>query len=122
MKKQAIFKGLNNSFGESENMRVYNKLVRDNIPDIIRKNGEIPHTSILDDEKYLQELKTKLIEETNEFIESEELMELADILEVVEYLAKAKSSNLDEILKLKEQKEIKNGAFEKKIFLEYVEE
>lgn len=103
-------------------MRVYNKLVRDNIPDIIRKNSEIPHISILDDEKYLQELKTKLIEETNEFIASEELMELADILEVVEYLAKAKGSNLNEILKLKEQKEIKNGAFEKKIFLEYVED
>ena len=103
-------------------MRVYNKLVRDNIPDIIRKNGEIPHVSILDDEKYLQELKTKLIEETNEFIESEELMELADILEVVEYLAKAKDSNLDEVLKLKEQKEMKNGAFEKKLFLEYVED
>ncbi len=103
-------------------MRVYNKLVRDNIPDIIRKNGEIPHTSILDDEKYLWELKTKLIEETNEFIDSEELMELADILEVVEYLAKAKGSSFDEILKLKEQKEIKNGAFEKKIFLEYVED
>lgn len=105
-----------------ENMRVYNKLVRDNIPDIIRKNGEIPCISILDDDKYLDELKTKLIEETNEFIESEELMELADILEVVEYLAKAKGSNLDEILRLKEQKEIKNGAFEKKIFLEFVED
>lgn len=103
-------------------MRTYNKLVRDNIPDIIRKNGEIPHTSILDDEAYLQELKTKLIEETNEFIDSEELMELADILEVVEYLAKAKGSNLDEVLKLKEEKAGQNGAFEKKIFLEYVED
>ncbi len=71
-------------------MRVYNKLVRDNIPDIIRKNGEIPCISILDDDKYLDELKTKLIEETNEFIESEELMELADILEVVEYFMEAK--------------------------------
>ena len=103
-------------------MRAYNKLVRDNIPDIIRKNGEIPHTSILDDEKYLWELKTKLIEETNEFIDSEELMELADILEVVEYLAKAKGNNLDEVLKLKEEKAGQNGAFEKKIFLEYVED
>ena len=103
-------------------MRAYNKLVRDNIPEIIRKNGEIPHTSILDDEKYLQELRTKLIEETNEFIDSEEIVELADILEVVEYLAKAKGSNLDEVLKLKEKKASKNGAFEKKIFLECVED
>ena len=103
-------------------MRVYNKLVRDNIPEIIRSKGETPHTTILDDEKYLQELKTKLLEETNEFIESEEIMELADILEVVEYLAKAKGSNLTEIMKLKQQKALKNGAFEKKIFLECVED
>lgn len=103
-------------------MRVYNKLVRDNIPDIIKGNGEIPHISIMDDDKYLAELKAKLIEETNEFIESEELMELADILEVAEYISKAKGSSFDEILKLKETKAGKNGAFEKKIFLEYVED
>lgn len=103
-------------------MRIYNKLVRDNIPDIISKNGETAHISVLDDEEYLKELKTKLVEETNEFLENEELCELADILEVVAYLAKAKGSNFNEILKLKEQKAQKNGAFEKKIFLKYVEE
>ena len=41
-------------------MRVYNKLVRDNIPKIIADNGEKANTYILDDEQYIIELKKKL--------------------------------------------------------------
>lgn len=102
-------------------MRIYNKLVRDNIPEIIKNNGETAHISFLDDASYLKELRKKLLEETNEFFESEEIVELADILEVIEALAKAKGSSLDEIMNLKIKKSIKNGSFDKKLFLEYVE-
>lgn len=41
--------------------RVYNKLVRDNIPDIIHSNGEIPITRILSNDEYKQELEKKTI-------------------------------------------------------------
>lgn len=102
-------------------MRFYNKLVRDNIPEIIKNNGETAHISILSEDTYTAELKKKLLEEANEFIESEELMELADILEVAEALAKVKGSSFDEIMELKKIKAAKNGAFEKKLFLETVE-
>ena len=102
-------------------MRIYNKLVRDNIPEIIRNSGETAHILFLDDVSYLKELRKKLLEETNEFLESEEIVELADILEVIEALAKAKGSSLDEIMNLKIKKSIKNGSFDKKLFLEYVE-
>lgn len=102
-------------------MRVYNKLVRDNIPDIIKSNGESAHISVLNDKTYFEKLKEKLIEETSEFIESEEIVELADILEVIDCLAKIKDSSLDNIIDLKNQKAIKNGSFENKIFLEYVD-
>lgn len=40
-------------------MRVYNKLVRDNIPDIIRKSGEIPCISILDDDSLSEFMSVK---------------------------------------------------------------
>ena len=37
--------------------QIYNKLVRDNIPEIIKSNGENPIISILNDEKYKEELE-----------------------------------------------------------------
>lgn len=95
----------------------YNKLVRDNIPDIIENNGQIAKTAVLDDDKYTAALKKKLKEETREYLQSKELTELADILEVVEALAKNQGSSFDEVLKLKKQKQEKNGAFDKRIFL-----
>ena len=95
----------------------HNKLVRDNIPNIIENNGQSAKTLILDDEKYTVALEKKLKEETREYLHSRELMELADILEVVEALAKNQGSSFDEVLQLKKQKQEENGAFDKKIFL-----
>ncbi len=95
----------------------YNKLVRDNIPEIIENNGQTAKTLILDGEKYTALLEKKLKEETKEYLQSRELTELADILEVVEALAKNKGSSFEEVLKLKQQKQAKNGAFDKRIFL-----
>ena len=46
-------------------MKVYNKLVRDKIPEIILKDNELPSTRILNDEEYIQELNKKLQEEVN---------------------------------------------------------
>ena len=65
---------------------MYNKLVRDNIPEIIKSNGETPITRILDDEEYKKELERKLLEEYNEVLESsgdDRMEELADMLEVM---------------------------------------
>ena len=40
--------------------RVYNKLVRDNIPDIIRESGETPVIRTLEDEEFRECLGCKL--------------------------------------------------------------
>lgn len=103
-------------------MRIYNKLIRDNIPEIIKKNGQTAYISVLDNADYTAQLRKKLMEETQEYLDSEEPEELADILEVIEALAGAKGKTLDEILEIKERKAIKNGKFEKRLFLEKVEE
>ena len=97
--------------------KTYNKLIRDNIPEICRKNNRIAVTRVLDEPEYKTALKSKLIEEVNEYLESEELMELADILEVVDALSKMQKSNFYEVIRLKNEKSKKNGAFDKRLFL-----
>ena len=47
--------------------KIFNKLVRDNIPDIIASNKEIAITKILTDDEYKIELLKKLKEENQVF-------------------------------------------------------
>ena len=105
--------------------RIYNKLVRDNIPDIIISNGETPVTRTLNDAEYKKALEEKLHEEYEEVISSEgteRLEELADMIEVIRALAKDEGKTLEEIVALADQKRDKRGGFDKKIFLEKVVE
>ena len=101
----------------------YNKLVRDNIPEIIKNNGETPITTILDDKSYKEELEHKLYEEYLEVLESsgkDRIEELADMLEIIKALAKLENSNLEEVIEVANEKIKKRGAFDKKIYLEKV--
>lgn len=104
--------------------RIYNKLVRDNIPEIIKKNNEEPVTRILEDDEYKDELYQKLMEETKEVIgsqkEEDTLEELADVLEVVKAIAELNDKKLDDIIETANKKASKRGGFEKRIFLEKV--
>ena len=64
--------------------RTYNKLVRDNIPEIIISNGDVPITRILSNEEYKEELEKKLYEEYQEVLNTtnteDRIEELADML------------------------------------------
>ena len=106
-------------------MRVYNKLVRDNIPSIIKGNGEIPITRILSEEEYKKELEKKLYEEYNEVLEASgenRVEELADMIEVIRYLAKLEGDELEDVIRIADEKSSKRGAFNDRIFLEKVME
>ena len=48
--------------------RIYNKLVRDKIPEIIENDGEKPIVRVLNDNEYKKELEKKLKEEYEEFL------------------------------------------------------
>lgn len=101
----------------------YNKLVRDKIPEIIRNNGEEPIIRILNDSQYKCELEKKLLEEYNEVIAAsgkDRIEELADMLEVISALAIVEGENLDSVIEVKNQKVLKRGAFNDKIYLEGV--
>ncbi len=103
--------------------RVYNKLVRDKIPNIIEENGETPVIKVLNENDYKKELEKKLYEEYKEVIEAsgnERIEELADMLEVIRALASLENKNLNDIIDIADKKNKKRGAFDEKIFLEKV--
>lgn len=104
-------------------MQIYNKLVRDKIPEIIKGNGETPITRVLDDDEYKTELEKKLNEEYLEVIRAkgkEKIEELADMIEVIKALAKLENATLDDVIAVASDKASKRGAFNDKIFLEKV--
>ena len=97
--------------------RVFNKLVRDKIPEIIEANGERAEIEILDDKRFLEQLHKKLLEEANEFLEEDSPEELADLMEVIYAIASLRGIDLEKVEKIRKAKAQKRGAFEKKIFL-----
>ena len=107
-------------------MKVYNKLVRDNIPDIILKDNELPSTRILSDEEYIKELDKKLMEEVNEYLENDNIEEMVDILEVIRAILDHYNVTYDEIEEKKqgqtsnEKQKKQKLTFKEKIFLEKV--
>lgn len=101
-------------------MRIYNKLVRDKIPEIILKDNELPTTRVLNDEEYIKELNKKLQEEVSEYLEEENIEEMVDILEVIRAILEHKGVTYEEIEEKRIKKVTKRGAFKEKIFLEKV--
>ena len=99
-------------------MKIYNKLVRDNIEEIMISKGAKPVTRILSDEEYLTELNKKLLEEVNEYLDSGEVEELADIKEVFLAIIEVKQISNDNLEEIRLNKVKKRGAFKKRLFLE----
>ena len=93
------------------------KLVRDRIPEIIEKSGEIPHIRILEEEEYRRCLEAKLDEEVAEFHADQNAEELADILEVVYALAEANGCSREELLSVYRKKHDARGGFRDRVFL-----
>jgi predicted house-cleaning noncanonical NTP pyrophosphatase (MazG superfamily) len=100
-------------------MRIkYDKLVRDNIPEIIRGKGGSPITHTADEGEYWVKLKQKLLEETSEFMDAESMEELADVLEVVRAICEYKKYDLKDIETVRAQKAKERGGFKKRTILD----
>ena len=98
-------------------MKLYNKLVRDKIPEIMISNGVTPVTETLNDADYIAALEKKLNEEVDEYHNDKNIEELADILEVVYALCEAQGYTLEDFKNTYEKKYAERGGFSEKIFL-----
>lgn len=99
-------------------MKVYNKLVRDKIPEIINADNRKAITRILNEDEYIKELNIKLQEEVKEYLEDNNVEELADIVEVIYAILDSKNISIEEFEKVRKSKVEKKGAFKERVFLE----
>ena len=101
-------------------VKTYHKLVRDRIPEIIEADGKTCVCEMLSDEEYIRLLDQKLNEELAEYQESKSLEELADLLEVMQAVVRARGWTLDELEQVRTDKAAERGGFTKKILLKEV--
>lgn len=60
------------------------KLIRDNIPELVEKDGKVCHFATCNtDGLFVELLRMKLVEEANEFLASNDVAKLADVLTVI---------------------------------------
>lgn len=98
-----------------------NKLVRDEIPRVIPADKlSFFKFTTLNDAEYAEELKKKLLEEVHEYIQAENMEELADIYEVLEAIIKFKSFNHKDIDLVKQNKRDERGGFEKCLLMQSI--
>ena len=105
---------------------IYNKLIRDKIPEMIKADNCNPKTRIMDEKEYYIELFRKVVEEGKELAEiknnkKELIKEISDIYEVIDAIIEGYGLDTAEIKSVKEKRRKERGSFKKKLFLEYID-
>lgn len=107
-------------------MPIYNKLVRDRIPEIIARSGRTFTLKVLDEEEYKRELQKKVREELAEYMgalsNQDAVEELADLLELVHALASVHGFTVEELEEVRSEKMEQRGGFQERLFLIDVED
>ena len=107
-------------------MKIYNKLIRDRIPEIIEKDGNTADIIILSEESFKQAIKEKLIEEATEVCNAQDrddiLSEFADLQEVMDTIKQMHNINTLEVNTIQAVKALQRGKFEKRLYLKSVKE
>ncbi len=94
------------------------KLVRDLIPEIIKKNGGLPEYFIADEKDYKERLYEKLLEEFKEFREEESIEEMADLFEVLYHILDFHNFDRKTLEETRKKKKSERGGFKNRIILE----
>ncbi|MFD0772213.1 phosphoribosyl-ATP pyrophosphohydrolase [Bacillus sp. CGMCC 1.60114] len=107
-------------------MSIYNKVVRDRVPEMILMSGKTYTSKKLSKQEYIQELSKIGIEEMREFASIQDrehaLDSLADALEVIKAMAQTEGVTLEDVERIRKEKEAERGGFEKGVYLVEVSE
>lgn len=97
--------------------KIYNKLVRDKIPAIIESSGKRCTVETIEGVELTRLLKEKLQEEVDEYMASDDIEELADIVEVIYSILDKKGISIEQLESIRLRKKEKRGGFSKAIKL-----
>ena len=103
---------------------IYNKLVRDRIPEILQQDGRKYEIARMPDAEFDQALREKLIEEAQEVVKADDInliIELADLQEIIITLLKFHAINSDEFETLRLRRFRERGGFENQIRLLWID-
>lgn len=104
----------------------HNKLVRDRIPEIIRKSNKSPITTTLDETEFEKELRMKLLEEANEAFQAKTTEtlcdEVADLYEVIDALLEINQIDKSVVISKQSKKRVERGGFSTRTFLVEVDD
>lgn len=98
-------------------MKVYDKLVRDRIPEIIEASGSSCEVEKVCDDVALEYLYKKLNEEVCELLEDKNLDEIADVMEVLFAIGEKYGYSESEVLGRRNEKKLERGGFKDNLVL-----
>ncbi len=94
------------------------KLVRDRIPEIVRRCGRTPQVRVAAPEELDRLFREKILEEAQELLQSGADEEIVDVIEAVEGLVALRGIGGERLQRLREEKRSERGAFEKGLVME----
>ena len=97
------------------------KLVRDLIPDLIKRSGRTPQVRFLGEAEYVDALHRKLLEEAEELRTADpgaRLEEAADVYEVLLAIAQTLKVDMATVAATADAKRAERGGFERRMWLE----
>ncbi len=100
--------------------KIYNKLIRDKIPEIIELTGKKCNVQVLHPSEFEEELNKKLDEVVREYLTSEDLEKLADVLEILYVLVEHHGCTMEDLEEIRFTKKEQRGSFSKKLLLQSI--
>jgi predicted house-cleaning noncanonical NTP pyrophosphatase (MazG superfamily) len=108
------------SSARKSNVTVYNRLVRDKMPEIIESMGNIAVYQTLDDQSFGQALLETIARSANQFAETTSIESLADLLDCIDAWLEVNGMSMEEVEKARAERVKRCGHFHNRTFLEVV--
>ena len=87
------------------------RLVRDKVPHLMRRRGDHPIVRTAEPYEYAGLLRAKLVEEVDEFLDSDDPHELADVMEVLLALAEMHGYDRTDLERMRAEKAVERGGY-----------